>query len=133
MSKTTTQPNVELVEAQYAAFADRDMERLMDGWAADIEWSTVAGGPYGGTYTGPEAIMEHVFQPLAADWNDFRLEDKQFIDAGDTVVVTGTIRATAVSTGEESEADFAHIVTIEDGVITRFVEYADSHRIQQAL
>ncbi|MFD1515629.1 nuclear transport factor 2 family protein [Halomarina rubra] len=133
MSSTTTRSNVELVETLYDAFADGDMERMMAGWATDIEWVAVAGGPYGGTYTGPQAVAEGVIQPLAEDWREFGLVEKAFLDAGDTVVVTGTVDATAADSGETIEASFAHVLTVEDGRVTRFVEYADSHLLRQAL
>ncbi|WP_254534709.1 nuclear transport factor 2 family protein [Halomarina litorea] len=133
MSSTTAQSNVELVESLYAAFAEGDMEATMAGWTEDIEWVAVEGGPYGGTYTGSQAIAEHVFQPLAEDWSEFALVNKQFIDAGDTVVVTGIIDAIAAASGTAVEAAFAHVLTIENGGVTRFVEYADTHPMQQAL
>lgn len=47
--------------------------------------------------------------------------------------MTGTVEATAAASGDDVDAAFAHVLTVEDGVVTRFVEYADSHRMRRAL
>lgn len=118
--------NLETVEGTYESFAAGDVEAVLETFAPDITWVEAEGGPYGGTYEGPEAIVEHVFGPLGTEWDPFRVEPDRFVHDGSTVVSTGTYSGTHGETGESFEAPFAHVWDLEDGRIVRFQQYVDT-------
>jgi ketosteroid isomerase-like protein len=71
-----------------------------------------------------------------ADWfktlaqtSTFTVYDvRDYLAAGDTVVALGRIAFTAM-TGAKYESDFAHVFTIRNGKIARFLDFSDSAQI----
>lgn len=118
--------NLEVVRETYDAFARGDIEAVLASFDEDIEWVEAEGGPYGGTYHGPEAVVENVFARLGEEWEEFVVEPDRFVVDGDTVVALGTYRGTYAATGESFEAPVAHAWDLEDGRITRFQQYVDT-------
>ena len=70
------------------------------------------------------------YTPLPGD--GWKVSPKEFIEAGERVVVTGKYSGTCKATGKSFEADFAHIWTIHDGKAANFVQYADTALVQEA-
>jgi uncharacterized protein len=125
-----SQANVDLVSSAYEAFRTGDMDtvtRLL----ADTEWHEAEGMPYGGTYTGAEAILSGVLGPITQDVEQFSVETDEMLDAGDKVVSLGRY----AGHGAEGPVDsaYAHVWTIRDGTIVRFDQFADTKVFAQAL
>lgn len=121
---------VELVSSLYEAFGSGDMDKA-GALLANTHWEEMAGMPYGGHYSGAEEIFRSVFGPLASDVRDFSARPDDIVPAGeDRVLALGRYR------GEGRmgplDAAFAHLWTIRDGAIVRFVQYADTHRFREA-
>ena len=133
MSGVTTQSNVEQVQRLYTAMSRSDVRTVLAGLADDVMWRAAEGFPYGGTYLGPESVAENVLVPLGTEWTLFRITPERFIDAGDTVVVTGMYSGTYRETGESFEAPFAHVLELRGGKVTQFHQYTDTYLVQQAL
>ena len=133
MASSTSKSNLEIVQEAYAAFNEGDIGHVTGVMDADIEWTEPEGSPYRGTYRGPNAVVESVFTPSAEDIEDFEVATDSFIDGGDSIVVLGTARGTVRATGKSLNAPFAHVLDLEDGRMTRFVDYADTHSWQQTL
>jgi ketosteroid isomerase-like protein len=121
--------NLELIRRAYTAGTDVFLSML----APDVEWTEPTGFPYAGTYRGPEEILRNVIARVAAEWEGFTADLENIYDAGDTIVVTGFYRGTYKATGKPIDASFAHVLTMEDGKIVRFVEYADSKQVWEAI
>ncbi len=96
----STQSNVEVVKAAYAAFGAGDIQKLLSLMTSDIVWEFPASKviPWAGTFKGPAevgrffaALMEHgepeAFEPLS------------FVASDDRVVVLGPERFRVKSTG----------------------------------
>src|SRR4030095_3939968 len=81
--------NLDGVKGAYEAFATGDVPGVLGFLSADIEWTEAEGFPYGGTYKGPNAVLEGVFMRLGTEWEGFAAVPEEFIDAGDTVVALG--------------------------------------------
>ena len=81
--------NLNSVQSVYDAFAKGDISRVLGFLSPDIEWTEAEGFPYGGTYVGPNAVLEGVFMRLGTEWEGFAAVPDEFIDGGDTVVVLG--------------------------------------------
>ena len=127
------QNNVEVLREGYEAFNDQNMEAVTENFDEDVEFVEPEGSRYGGTYHGPETVVEDLFGRIVSDIEDLHLDTDRFIDGGDTVVVTGSIQGTASETGETLDIPFAHVVDMEDGRITRLQDNVDTARLQEAL
>lgn len=132
MSSTSQQTNLETVKAAYDAFGRGAIEEVLAAMDEEIEWVEAEGGPYGGTYRGPQQILENVFAPLGGEWDPFVVEPERFVEDGDTVVAMGTYSGTYAETGRSFEAPFAHAFDLEGGTIVRFQQYVDTALLNEA-
>jgi len=123
--KTMTS-NLETVKRTYKAFARGDIESVLANFAPDITWVEAEGGPYGGTYHGPQEVLENVFAPINDEWDVFRVVPERFIDGLDTIVATGRYQCTHAETGRSFDAAFAHVWELQNGTIERFEQYVDT-------
>lgn len=122
-----------IVRSVYDAFAAGDVPGVLGVLAPDIRWTEALGGPYGGVYVGPEAVVENVFMKLAGEWNDFAAVPREFVGEGDTVVVIGDYSATHKGTGKAFTAPFAHVWKIADGKAVAFEQITDTHVHRQPM
>jgi ketosteroid isomerase-like protein len=125
--------NLNIVQGAYAAFAKGDVPSVLGILDADIAWTEAEGFLYGGTYNGPNAVLESVFMRLGAEWDGFAVTPAEFIDGGDAVVVLGKYSGTYKATGKSFQADFAHVWKLRDGKAIRFVQYVDTLLVHRAL
>jgi hypothetical protein len=47
--------------------------------AQDVSWVEAEGFPYGGTYSGPDAVLENVFMKLGTEWEGFSAVPHEFV------------------------------------------------------
>lgn len=125
--------NLEIIKSIYLGDAEESKRNLQSTLAPDVEWTEAAGFPYAGTYRGVEAVAKNVFARLAADWIGFRADVDHFYDAGETVIATGFYRATCRKTGNPMEASFAHTWTLKNGRVIKYVQYADTKKVWEAM
>ncbi len=123
--------NVQVVQDMYDAFGRKDEARLRQLLHPDIEWIQCAGFP-GGHRHGVDEVLEKVFKGLRAEWNDWRAEIEDYLDAGETVVVLGRYAGTHVVTNRSMTAVFAHVYDVEGGHVTRFRQYTDTAELVTA-
>ena len=125
--------NLNTIQGAYAAFAKGDVPGVLGVMDAEIAWTEAEGFPYGGTYNGPNAVLEGVFMRLGKEWDGYAAVPAQFIDGGDTIVSLGTYSGTYKATGKSFRADFAHVWTFRNGKVVRFVQYTDTLLVSRAL
>lgn len=125
--------NLDQARRVYEAFATGDIPTVLGIFADDIEWTEALGGPYGGVFVGPEAVLTNVFMHLGGAWDGFAAVPSQFVTEGDTVVALGEYSGTYKATGKSFSAPFAHVWTFENGKATRFEQYTDTAIHQQPL
>lgn len=125
--------NVSSVRSLYEAFAKGDVPAVLGFLSPDIEWTEAEGFPYGGTYHGPNAVLEGVFMKLGSEWDVFAAVPHEFIDGGDTVVALGTYNGTYKATGKSFQAEFAHVWKVKDGKAVKFQQYTDTLKVREAL
>jgi uncharacterized protein len=121
--------NLELIKSTYVL----GPAALIAALAPDVEWTEAAGFPYGGTYRGLDEIAQNVFARLGSEWEGFKADVENLHDAGDTIIATGFYRGTYRKTNRPMEASFAHVFTLKDGKIVRFVQYVDSRKVWEAI
>lgn len=123
--------NVELVKKFYALFGKRD-RAFLELCHDDIEWTVMKNMPNGGTHVGKKAVFDGYFPKMLSNFAEFHVSTDEFVDAKDKVVVLGTYHIISKSK-QKFDAPFAHIYTIQDNKITKFLQYTDTAEIQKAL
>jgi uncharacterized protein len=112
--------NAEIVQAGYQAFADQDIPTVLAMLDADIEWYIPEELPDGGTYRGPDGVLQF-FGKLQETYTEFRVEPENFstID-DDRVLVEGHHRG-SVGTSP-FEVGFVHLWTLRNGAAVAYRE-----------
>jgi ketosteroid isomerase-like protein len=115
----------------YDAFAAGDGEAL-GRMLGDTHWVEAAGGPYGGVYRGLGEVAEKVFNPIGRDVEDFIVNPDEILPVGDNRAIGLGFYRGRTSAGP-LETRFAHLATVEDGRITNFEQFTDTHVWRQAV
>lgn len=118
--------NADIMKGLYASFAAGDVPGVLGAMDPMINWTEAEGFMYGGTYIGPDAILENVFAKLGTEWEQFSAVPGQFVEEGNMVVALGTYTGKFLATGKSINVPFAHAWTLRDGKITRFQQYTDT-------
>jgi ketosteroid isomerase-like protein len=103
-----------VVEAVFAAFAERDLERVLDLVDPEFEFTTVTSDYAGRTepYRGHAGLREY-FRDVALVWDDLRLSPSDFRKVGDSILVTG--RVSARSPARIVEGSTGWVFRVNDG------------------
>lgn len=125
--------NAEIIRAHYAASDAGDLAGMLTPLADSVRWTEAAGFPYAGTYVGPQAVAEHVFERIQAEWDDYTLTIDEVVDGGDTVVGIGTYSGTYRETGRFFAARVAHVWRLEAGRVTGFEQFTDTELVNRAI
>ena len=125
--------SLSVVQSIYAAFARGDMPAFLSTLAPDVRWTEAEGFPYGGTYTGPNAILEGVFMRLGTEWDGFAATPQRFVADGDTVIVLGEYSGTYRATGKRFVAPFVHVWELAGGKVASFRQHTDTAVVQAAM
>ena len=125
-----SQENVDLVRSAYEAFGSGDMDSVTRLFA-DTEWHEAEGMPYGGTFTGADAILSNVLGPMSQDVEGFSVKPDEILDAGDKVVSLGRYRGQGAN--GPVDLKFAHVWTVRDGALVRFDHYTDTKLYAEAV
>jgi ketosteroid isomerase-like protein len=125
--------NSEAINGIYEAFAKGDVRGVLGALDPDIEWTEAAGFPYGGTYKGPNAVLENVFMKIGTEWEGFSAVPFQLVDGGDTIVALGNYGGKYLKTGKSMSVPFVHVWDFEDGKIVKFVQHTDTLKVAEVL
>lgn len=125
------QDRLDAVRSLYAAFGSGDMDRV-SVVIANTDWQEAEGMPYGGHYRGAGEVFQNVFGRIAGDVENFSAQPDELLPAGDDrVLALGRYRGR----GRHGDLDvaFAHLWTVQEGEIVKFVQYADTHKYREAV
>ena len=125
--------SLEIIRSAYDAFERGDVPAVLAVLAPDVSWTEAEGFPYGGTYSGPDAVLKNVFVRLGTEWEGFAAVPHEFVAQGETVVVLGEYSGKYNITGKKFSAPFAHVWNLRDGKVVRFRQYTDTAVVQGAL
>jgi len=118
--------NTASIRDLYAAFAAGDVPTVLGALSADVQWTEAEGGPYGGVYHGPAAVLDGVFMKLGTEWDGFSARPETFVGSAERVVALGNYSGTYKATGKNFTAPFAHAWTLADGKVVAFQQYTDT-------
>ena len=127
------QENTELVQRIYGSFRDGDIPAMLDSLSEDVQWVTaqIEGVPTGGTRRGREQVGQF-FETLSDGQEARQLDLREYVAQDDRVVALGHYAWHVKATGKVWESDFAHVLSVRDGKVTRFQEYTDTAAIRDA-
>jgi uncharacterized protein len=130
----TTEESIGAVSTLYEAFERGDRAAIGRTLADDVRWrqAAVAVPAAGEDRVGATAVLDDVFAAIDARFDHFVETVEQLFGCDDRVVVTGTYRATDRRTGRALSAEFCHLWTVHDGVITAFRQYTDTAAFDEA-
>ena len=98
-----------VISGVYEAFGTGNIPAVLGAFDENIAWTEAEGFMYGGTYVGPNAVLENVFMRLGTEWEGFSAVPHQIIDGGDSVVGLGTYSGKYLKTGKSMSVPFAHV------------------------
>ena len=116
-----------IVQNAYAAFGRGDVPGILALCATEVDWELV--GPRALGYTGKRRDHAGIadFFAKVAELDDIHMfEPREFIEAGDNVVVLGYEQTTARDTGRDFATEWAHVFTVKNGKITRWRGFFDT-------
>jgi len=111
--------NVELVRRSIEAWNQRDLKTLMSYTTSDVEWE--AGGPAAVErpfYEGRDELARGT-QALWETWEEFRLQETEVRDLGDSVLWMGSMLLKGGVSQVELDQEFAIRFSVRDGEIAR--------------
>jgi ketosteroid isomerase-like protein len=128
-----SQENVDALKQGYEAFASGDIDAAFATFADDIVWKGTGDSvPAGGTYNGIDEVKNRWLPEFAANYQDFRQNIEELIDAGDCVIGLGTSRSTVG--GQEIKTDICHVWKYNaEGKVTEAQFFGDTGQVALAL
>ena len=124
-------PNLAAVRRLYEARGNPEVIRQV--LASDVRWEVVDGFPYGAVYMGLESVLRDFFGRLFTDFDEFVANGSEFFESGEHVFALGSYSGRARRTGKRFTARFAHVWTLQDGLIVRLQQCADTVQLARAL
>jgi len=124
-------PNVSVVRRLYQARGNPEVMRQVLG--SEVRWEVVDGFPYGAVYEGLDSVLHDFFGRLFTDFDEFVANGSEFFESGEHVIALGSYAGRARRTGKRFTARFAHVWTLQDGLIVRLQQCADTVQLARAL
>jgi ketosteroid isomerase-like protein len=113
-----SQENMEVVRRWFELFGRGEMEAALQYVDPAIETNEGAELPGAGSYFG-HAGLAKAYDHWASQWDDFRIELKQLIDAGSDVAAVTHHHGRRRASGVAVQASVAYAFTVEDGKLVR--------------
>jgi ketosteroid isomerase-like protein len=110
-----SQENVERLQAVYSEWAQGNFRPGGRLFAPDIAFDALTDGR---AAIGRDAV-EGYMREFLAQWTEFRIEAKDFVEVGETILVTERQHGTGKSSGVEVEMTVYAVWTFRDGVVVR--------------
>jgi ketosteroid isomerase-like protein len=118
---------VEVVNKMFQAFGTGNMEGLKLTLSDSTVWNYHGSEfiPYSGTYKGKDAVIRFIGNIVSSvDILDFKVD--QIIANGKAVVVLGSEKQKVKKNGEILEQKWVQVYTVENGLISKMEEFANS-------
>jgi ketosteroid isomerase-like protein len=116
--------NVEIVRR----FLSVDVEAALPYADPGIVWNPIEELPTQG-HDAVRASLAH----WKAEWDDYRVMPEEFVDLGDSVVVTGRLRGRGRGSGVEIDALFYDVYTLRDAKIVRMDQFTERSEALEAV
>jgi uncharacterized protein len=110
-----------------------DAEAFLELVDPDVEWDLSA-YPAPGVDPRGRGVdgLVRMFVAYLSGWNEYRIEPKEFIDAGDDVIAILHEKVRVADSDDTLERDVAYLWTIRDGRLSRFRVFQSKHEALEA-
>ena len=114
-----SQDNVETMRRGIEAWNRRDLEGWLERATPDVEWIPASPAAVErSVYRGQEEVRQ-AFAVIWETWEEFRCEESEIRDLGDTLLWLGRVHARGRASHVELEHDFAIHLIARDGKVSR--------------
>jgi ketosteroid isomerase-like protein len=127
-----SEENVEVVEAMYRAFNDRDWEGLFHLTHPDIDWITDPTAPDSGTYSGRDGVTA-LLDSWLDTFDEVRAQLDSVRDEGDCVIITATLVGRLKGSDGEVNTRFAQAIRVRDGSVVAIRDYSTKAEALEAV
>ncbi|HYU60882.1 MAG TPA: nuclear transport factor 2 family protein [Solirubrobacterales bacterium] len=117
--------NVEIARRGYEAFNRGGVEAILDYMHRDIEWRMWEQFTREARVFHGHGGVREVLGIFYENFDDFRVEPLELIDAGEQVVVPLKLHGRAKGTGEPNTFELVQVWTVEGAKAIRLDVYAD--------
>lgn len=111
--------HVETLRGVYDEWARGNFRAGEDLWDRDAVFIMRSEFPDAGAYHGPEGVI-HYMRGFLAPWNDLTITAKEFLDAGDSVVVAVRQHGIGRESGTPVELLYFHLWTFRGSAAIRW-------------
>ena len=131
-SASESTPNLAVIRGFNDALARGDVAGMVEFLDPQVEWRAPESLPWGGTFRGHEGFREFLGKLLDQP-AEFRRELREYLDAGERVVVL--LRQMGRTKGGDTEYDVpeVHVWTVRDGKIVDFEGTFDTATVLRTL
>ena len=124
--------NVEIVKEFTRLFEEGDRDSWRQYFDPDVVWDTSASDmPSAGVFHGHEGV-ERFFRDWLGTWRDHEVAHREYLDAGDSVVVVFRQRGTGRGSGVRIERDFFGVYDLRGSKVVRYHMYESRETALQA-
>jgi uncharacterized protein len=127
-----SQENVEIVKEFTRRFERGDRDSWRQYFDPDVVWDASATDmPFAGVYDGHQGV-EQFFRDWLPTWRDLEVATREYIDAGDSVVVVFRQTGTGRGSGVRIAQDFFGVYDLKDAKVVRFRQHASREEALEA-
>jgi uncharacterized protein len=127
-----SEENVEIVKEFTRLFEKGDRDSWRDYFAPDVVWDTSASNmPSPGVFHGHEGV-QRFFRDWLGTWKDLEVSTREYLDAGDSVVVVFRQRGTGRESGARIEQDFFGVYDLKASKVVRYRQYESREEALEA-
>jgi ketosteroid isomerase-like protein len=127
-----SEENVAVVKEFTSLFEAGDRNAWRDHFDPDVVWDTSASNmPSAGVYHGHQGV-ERFFREWLGAWSEYAIEPREFIDAGDSVVLVFRQRGTGRESGVQIERDFFSVYDLAESKVVRYRQYESREEALEA-
>ena len=125
--------NIDAVKAIYAASNEGRIADIIARLSPQVIWINPGTGavPWSGTWLGPDRVGAF-FDRLAETAEIIKLDAREYVESGDTVVARGHWDGRAKASGKPFAGDWSMIWKFKDGKVEFHQAYFDTAEIAKA-
>ncbi len=121
-----SEQDVRTMRSAYEAFNRGDIPAVLTAFDPRIEWTEPGGGRAArGIFHGPQSVASEVFSTVPQNFDEFRADIDQAIDADEHVVIIGRFHGQGKG-GQQLDAPFAHVWRMRNGKAVGMHNYVDA-------
>ena len=119
-----SQENIEVIRAGYAAWANRDLDTLLEMLHPEVEFQTSGSFPdLAPIYRGHQG-MRSFWDAMLVPWDSFRLDVERIVEGDECAAVAIRFRARGKGSGVPTDLRQGHAVRFKDGRIAKLSAHA---------